>query len=163
MEAKLIILLYYYYGNKFAICHWDCSCLFERIQFLINGEIEIAVQKPFSRKTTTELRFIKYPYMGSVYAWLLNVLTIQDNKAKVSVIVSEVIMYCTCMNTKTYVSCYALCQCKALLIVTENEKVYVPKRIAETTNLLKRHKFILVPWVVPYPVCWISPVSWAVA
>lgn len=68
MEAKLIILLYYYYGNKFAICHWDCSCLFERIQFLINGEIEIAVQKTFSAKATTELRFIKYPYMGSVYA-----------------------------------------------------------------------------------------------
>lgn len=68
MEATLIILLYYYYGDKFAICHWDCSCLFERIQFLINGEIEIAVQKTFSGKTTTELRFIKYPYMGSVYA-----------------------------------------------------------------------------------------------
>ena len=50
-EAKLIILLYFYFGNKFSICHWDCSCLFKRILiFLINGEIEIGVQKRKSAK-----------------------------------------------------------------------------------------------------------------
>ena len=30
-EAKLIILLYFYFGNKFSICHWDG--LFKRIKY----------------------------------------------------------------------------------------------------------------------------------